>query len=170
MLTGNDIDAWLAEWAVVWGARDLAERVRVEPGRRLRSSLGRCQPALGLVRIHPALFEAENAELFREVVCHEAAHVAAYLIHGRGIRPHGREWKGLVVAAGYPARARMDPRRLSGGVQEALRPKKLYRHRCLDCGAVRMARRRCSSWRCRGCWDAGLPGELEVVSVQVPRT
>ena len=162
----QQVAAWLEEWATLWRTADLAGRIQIEPGPRLRRSLGRCQPASGRVHIHTALFESENAELFREVVCHEAAHVAVYLLHGRRVRPHGREWQQLVVAAGYPPTTRMDPRRLSGKLQKVLQPKVIYRHRCLACGATRMARRRVGSWRCRACRDAGLDGRLEIVSTR----
>ena len=162
-MNDSPMDSWLMEWAGVWRVRGLVGRVQVEPGRRLRSSLGRCEPASGKVRIHPALFEPENAELFREVACHEAAHVATYLLHGRNVRPHGREWKSLIVAAGYPPTARMNPARLSESLQERLQPRVSYRHRCLGCGATRVARRRFKRWRCRTCYEAGLNGKMQIV-------
>ena len=158
------IDAWLEQWAVVWGISDLAGRVRVEPGRRLRRSLGRCRPVSGQIQLLPALFEPENIELLREVVCHEAAHAAAHLLHGR-VRPHGREWKALMIAAGYEPRTRMDPRQLSGELQARMQPSIRYRHTCTLCGATRMAGRRVANWRCRRCRERGLEGRLRVVRV-----
>jgi predicted SprT family Zn-dependent metalloprotease len=158
------IDAWLARWAAVWGIGDLSGRVRVEPGRRLRRSLGRCRPGSGQITVLPALFEPENAELLREVVCHEAAHAAAHILHGN-VQPHGREWKDLMIAAGYEPKARMDPRRLPGGLLARMRPTTRYRHTCTICGAWRMAGRRVQDWRCRRCRQRGLEGRLRVVRV-----
>jgi hypothetical protein len=84
----------------LWGAAELAAEIKVEISSRMTRSLGRCYADRKLIRI--ARFVAEESdELFEEVLCHEAAHVAAYHLHGRSIRPHGREWKTLVQAAGY---------------------------------------------------------------------
>jgi predicted SprT family Zn-dependent metalloprotease len=162
------IDAWLAEWAVVWGIADLADRVRVEPGRRLRRSFGRCRPSSGQVDILPALFEPEYADLLREVVCHEAAHAAAHLLHGR-VRPHGREWQALMAAAGYEPTTRMDPRRLPPELLTRMQPSTRYRHTCTICGATRMAGRRVRNWRCGRCRNRGLEGWLRIVRVALAR-
>jgi SprT protein len=68
-------------------------------------SLGRCYPDRKLIRI--ARFVLDESEVvFQEVLCHEAAHVAAFHLHGQTIRPHGREWKTLIQIAGYPPSAR----------------------------------------------------------------
>ncbi len=68
-------------------------------------SLGRCYPDRKLIRVARFVLD-ESEDLFQEVLCHEAAHVAAYHLHGRTIRPHGREWKALIQMAGYPPSAR----------------------------------------------------------------
>ena len=68
-------------------------------------SLGRCYADRQLIRIARFVLE-ESEDLFREVLCHEAAHVAANHLHGRSIRPHGRQWKALLQQAGYPPSAR----------------------------------------------------------------
>lgn len=84
----------------MWGVEELAAEIRVEISSRMTRSLGRCYADRKLIRI--ARFVVEDSdELFREVLCHEAAHVAAYHLHGRSIRPHGREWRALVQQAGY---------------------------------------------------------------------
>jgi len=147
-----DITDWLTDWATIWRTGDLTQRLR-------------CDPASGRVSIHPALFNPESSDLLREVVCHEAAHVAVHLLHGSKVRPHGAEWKCLVAAAGYAPTTRMDPRNLPRQLQTALQPRTLYRHSCPVCGTTRMARRRVGSWRCRACHDAGLEGKLEIVIV-----
>lgn len=75
-------------------------------------SLGRCYPDRRLIRIARFVLE-ESEDLFQEVLCHEAAHVVAYHLHGHAIRPHGREWKALVQMAGYPPSARYSEASLS---------------------------------------------------------
>ncbi len=43
----------------------------------------------------------ENGEAFiARTVPHETAHIAAHFLHGRGIRPHGAEWRALMVLYG----------------------------------------------------------------------
>ena len=156
------IDAWLAEWSETWGIPRLASHVEIEIGRRLRTSLGRCHTHTGKIQIHPALLR-EPEPILREVVCHEAAHVAVGLLHGRRVRPHGREWATLMHTAGYAPRARMDIRTLSHDFQRAVAPRVLYDHRCKVCGTARTARRRMPAWRCRSCWIGGLVGKLEII-------
>jgi predicted SprT family Zn-dependent metalloprotease len=165
--------AWLEGWGQTWSLPQLTNVTRVEVGVRLRSSLGRCQPSSGLIRIHPTLLgdtkgakgDARNEpdeSLLKEVLCHEAAHVGVYLLHGASVRPHGPEWARLMRAAGYEPRARVDPNILPASFRTASRPKRLYQHRCPVCGASRIARRAVHRWRCRVCVEAGLPGRLEI--------
>jgi hypothetical protein len=85
-------------WGELWGVPDLADSVTVELSRRFRSSLGLCRPVEGRVRLAAHLANG-RPELLEEVLCHELAHVAVYRLHGRSVRPHGPEWKGLVRAA-----------------------------------------------------------------------
>ncbi|MFH1763631.1 MAG: SprT family zinc-dependent metalloprotease [Gemmatimonadota bacterium] len=93
------------QWAELWGLPGLTESVTVEFSGRLRSSLGNCRPIQGRIRL-AAHLENGNGELLEEVLCHELAHVAVYRLHGRRVRPHGPEWRKLVSAAGFEARAR----------------------------------------------------------------
>ena len=93
------------EWAGLWGVPGLTESVTLEFSRRLRSSLGNCRPAQSLIRL-AAHLEEKNEDLLEEVLCHELAHVAVYRLFGRSVRPHGREWKSLISAAGFEPRVR----------------------------------------------------------------
>jgi predicted SprT family Zn-dependent metalloprotease len=63
-------------------------------------SLGRCALRTGDIRLNARLLDGPEAALL-EVACHEAAHAASYILHGPKARPHGREWKALMRAAGY---------------------------------------------------------------------
>jgi len=58
----------------------------VQTSKRLRTTLGRCRPQTGEIRIAAFLVDAP-AHLLDEVVCHELAHAAAYALHGAGIPP-----------------------------------------------------------------------------------
>ena len=66
---------WLREWSSRWRTSDLPDRVHIVFSSRLHASLGRCSPRTGSIRLNPGLLEADP-EILREVVCHEAAHVA----------------------------------------------------------------------------------------------
>ncbi|MCP3980292.1 MAG: SprT family zinc-dependent metalloprotease [bacterium] len=156
--------AWLQTWADVWGVPDLPDRLRVEYAPRLRRSLGRCTPATGHIRLHPALRDA-GISLLKEVLCHEAAHAAVYLLYGAGRRPHGVEWARLMRAAGFEPRARVDEADLPDVVRKASQPRRLYRHRCPVCGTQRTARRVVRRWRCRRCLEAGLDGLLSITTL-----
>ena len=100
-----EFQAWIAGWGAIWSVPDLPSRVRISFNRRLTRSLGRCTPRTGSIRLNPRLLHAGPGVL-REVVCHEAAHAAAWILHGGAARAHGREWKELMRRAGYAPRAR----------------------------------------------------------------
>ena len=156
-----NIRDWLDEWSRLWSVPQLPKKLQITPNPRLRNSLGRSHPATGRIHLHKQLAD-EPESLLREVVCHEAAHVAVHLLYGRRVRPHGPEWARLMRTAGYEPRVRMDTARLSPTFQAAVRPSTLYRHQCPLCGAARTARRPVRRWRCRGCHDAGYDGRLEI--------
>lgn len=162
-MAGERIQQWLSEWAAIWHVPDLRDRVRVEPTTRLRRSLGRCMPGSGRIRIQRALLDGSET-LLREVVCHEAAHAAAHLLHGARIKPHGAEWRRLMAEAGYRPRVRIALDDLPPALRDAARPKKVWRHACAVCGAFRDAGRPVRAWRCRGCYEGGRDGRLEITS------
>ena len=100
-----DIHRALQSWCHVWAADDLAAQITVEFSSRMTRSLGRCYPERNLIRIAQFVLEDSDA-LVQEVLCHEAAHLAAHHLYGSSIRPHGPEWKALMLAAGYPPSVR----------------------------------------------------------------
>lgn len=153
------------KWVALWGVPELADDTTIEWSGRMTSSLGRSHPRTRLVRIAAYLKRAEPA-LVEEVLCHEMAHVAAYAIHGENLRrPHGPEWKELMVAAGYPPKVRME-------VPPGLAPKRtrrrsrfVYLHLCRWCKMSRLARRAMRRWRCARCRNNGFDGKLEIARV-----
>ena len=82
-------------WAELWGLPGLADSVTVEYSSRFRTSLGRCRPMHGRIRLAARLKEGDP-DLLEEVFCHELAHVAAFRLHGVVARPHGPEWEAVL--------------------------------------------------------------------------
>ena len=154
-------EAWLTTWASVWGVADLPSRVCILFSRRVRASLGRCTPATGAIRLNQRLREAAP-ELLREVVCHEVAHVAVWMLHEGRARSHGQEWKDLMRRAGYEPRVRWVKATLSESVRAHRQPEILYVHACPVCGSHWIAKRSVTVWRCGACRNAGLEGRLEI--------
>jgi SprT protein len=110
---------WLTAWGALWHVPELPAKAQIVFSRRLTAALGRCTPQSGSIRLNPGLLEAP-VETLREIVCHEAAHVAAWLLHGRRARPHGREWKDLMRLAGYEPHVRW----AEGSVPLGVRPRR----------------------------------------------
>ncbi len=164
----------LEEWGRIWGLPGLLHDVDVTFSARLKRSLGRCRPATGRIVLAEKL-RSGSPELLTEVLCHEAAHVAAYRLYGDRVDPHGPEWRRLVREAGFTPRVRApaEPSRSSsagrcGSRPAAARPDSgvRYEHRCPVCQAVRVARRKVMSWGCSECISLGLPGRLIITQVR----
>jgi len=155
----------LEHWAALWGVTGLEERLTITFSRRLRSSLGRCSPVNGEVRLAAFLLDSPR-ELLDEVVCHEAAHAAVYELHGRRVKPHGHEWKGLMQGAGYEPKARIKFADLPQAVRVTTDRRMFWEHRCPVCQARRIARRPVRAWRCAACFTAGLDGVLIITRLE----
>jgi predicted SprT family Zn-dependent metalloprotease len=147
----------LTKWASLWGVAGLEQRLEITFSGRFRSSLGRCAPARGEIRLAAYLLTGPT-ELLLEALCHEAAHAAAYALHGAQLRPHGPEWRVLMRAAQYEPRARLPASVLPPHFPQTAR----WSHRCPVCHASRVARRKMTGWRCAACRRVGLRGELVI--------
>lgn len=153
----------LSTWAREWGLPGLENKVSVAYSVRLRRSLGRCTPVDGRIVLCVSLRSASPEQL-APVLCHEAAHAATFLLYGRQVAPHGREWAELVKAVGHtPSMAILKPDPTI--LQAPRHHRKTYRfeHRCPVCQSVRWAARQVSRWRCAECRAAGLDGVLEIL-------
>lgn len=143
----------------VWNLPELQLEVEVVFSPKLTRNLGRAIPSRGIVTLHVALASAPR-RLLREVLSHEAAHIAVFRRHGESKRPHGPEWAELVRQAGYkPSKSLVvaasgDPKRRAST--------RRYEHLCPVCQVVRVAKRPMPRWRCQGCADAGLQGTLRI--------
>lgn len=113
--------SWLKEDMAVWGLRSMADEIEVRINTRMTRSLGNARPVEKRVTL-AAWLMTRPEELICEVLCHEAAHIAVFTLHGRGCRPHGKEWKDLMVRAGFEPRVRID-------VPDAPRPRRRRRRR-----------------------------------------
>lgn len=153
----------LAQLAGIWQVAGLAERIRIVPSSRMTRTLARAFPTTGLIRISSHVLASGAEDLIREIVTHEAAHVACRMRLGRRkVRPHGAEWAALMRLAGYPPRARMDVKdvpALGGAFTPRRRPLR-YEHHCPACGWTRHARTTNRRWRCAACVRAGRKGLL----------
>ena len=159
--------AHLAHWAYLWSLPDLPDEITIELSPRLRSSIGLCYPERSLIRLHPVVRELDEP-VFLEILCHELAHIAVHRHHGRGCKPHGREWVGFVESAGFDARTRLPPDRVfATPEQRATRKTILWHHRCPHCGASRTARRPVYTWRCSTCRKRGRKGALEIYREEI---
>ncbi len=153
----------LSVWGKLWGIDDLPSRVSIEFSTRMRSSLGRCKPSTGNIRIHSALSKPVYSSTLITVLCHEAAHVAAYLKHGNSIKPHGPEWKSLAHKAGISTRASLsfDISKEELGITK--RNKYIYKHQCTICQGGFTALRTDRRWRCKHCSELGIDASFNVI-------
>jgi len=163
MINRDKIARLLSGWAETWGVPGLEDRLTVEFSRRIRTTLGRCYPDRQTLRLADWLREAP-AELFEEVLCHEAAHAAVFELYGAGPKPHGPEWRRLLTVAGFEPRVSLPANLLPQSQKQRLARARVYDHRCPVCHAYRVARRPMRRWRCSRCAASGLPGELEITS------
>ena len=139
----------------------MADELTITLSTRFRTCLGRCTPGSNEIRVAAFLVQA-SPELLREVLCHEAAHAAVYRLHGGGVRPHGREWRHLMRAAGFRPRASIPSDELDRQPVEMARRRVRWEHRCPTCGMRHSAGRPVKTWRCANCRRRGLDGRLEI--------
>lgn len=151
---GNEFQSKSALLFSLWCMPEVACRVDIQFSKRLRSTLGRTRVDIYRVRLNPLLAKA-NDGLLEEVICHELAHIAVYERFGGKAKPHGPEWASFVRQAGFEPRLSAD----IGGEVKHIKGRR-YEHFCPICQAVRYAKRPMASWRCGGCVDAGLEGQL----------
>ncbi|MFN3231257.1 MAG: SprT-like domain-containing protein [Alphaproteobacteria bacterium] len=147
----------LGRWFDLWGCAGLDQRVTIAVNNRFQTTLGRYEHRDRRISIAAFLLEGPPA-LLEEILCHEAAHAAVAHLHPRRVKPHGAEWRALMRAAGYKARATM--RVDDAGITLPRRRKAAWRHSCPVCKASRNAGRPVRQWRCARCLAKGLNGEL----------
>lgn len=158
--TERRIVATLRHWQRLWHAPGLASTASVRFSTRLHATAGRCALAKREIVLNAALLDGSPQRLL-EVLCHEAAHLAAHLRYGRLPRLHGSLWAELVRKAGFEPTRRLDTRDALSGRREALR-RQVVVHTCPVCQTRRVAKRAVPQWRCAECVAAGLPGRFAI--------
>ena len=126
--------------------------IAIVPNARLRTTLARYRPATA--RLELSNTAARSRDLPR-ILVHELAHAAAVELHGRRVRPHGKEWKALVEAA---ERAGLTTPGRGTRRKPAQPTAARYTHTCPVCQFSKTAKRRVTTWRCPDCLANGLPG------------
>lgn len=59
-------------------------------------SAGAAYPQRNLLRFNMSLYRDNSEHFLRQTVAHEVAHLLAYTLHGRKIRPHGPQWQAIM--------------------------------------------------------------------------
>lgn len=77
--------------------------IRIRPSRRMSASLARAYPQRGEIAVAVQVLSSRHLE---EVLAHEVAHLVCWWRHGR-TRPHGAEWRAIMVEAGHEPRVRL---------------------------------------------------------------
>jgi len=155
--------AFFARWALPVQLNHL----RIEYSYRMTASLARTYPRKTLIRLS-SLLMCEYDDLLPQIICHEVAHLAVYLMHGSDARPHGPEWARLVAEAGFSPHRRLAlPSNSRQTGQEWGATCTNYLHRCLVCQSIRKSKRRIPNWRCQRCLDAGLSGEIAIEKIAI---
>jgi len=150
--------ARVAELTALWELPDVADAITVEFSSRLSRSLGRADLFSGRIVLSKNLCGYPG--LLDHALCHELAHIVAFLLVGPSESVHGPTWKRLMGEAGHDPVVRLPLRlqRVKGKSEQVQR----YQHRCPVCQFTRIAARRMPSWRCADCAAAGLDGRLEI--------
>lgn len=152
---------WVAKLGEGWGLPRLGSEVSINVSTRMRVSLGRCAPGMGVIRIASFLLDGPPA-LLEEVLAHELAHVATARLHGPGCRPHGVEWRALMREAGHDPRPTIPHAELDRLIPLDEGRRVSWVHRCPRCDARRLAGRPVKQWRCSRCQVFGFGGRLIV--------
>ncbi|AGA89539.1 hypothetical protein Thimo_0700 [Thioflavicoccus mobilis 8321] len=63
----------------------------------------RIAPTGTQIRYNRQLLHDNPTEFLNQTIPHEVAHLVAYRVFGRRIRPHGREWQAVMAFFGAPA-------------------------------------------------------------------
>lgn len=135
------------------GEEHRAERVRVAFNPRLRSSIGRSEPARARIYLNPRLIDLYPDELVPTLV-HELCHVVA------GIRAgHGPRWRALMERCGFAPDTYHDL-----DLPAELLRRRHWRWRCRTCGFAYVRQTRSARhYRCGRCGGAlRVTGEVRV--------
>lgn len=57
---------------------------------------GQALPERNILRFNPIFLVNANTDYLEQIVAHEVAHLVAFHLFGKNIRPHGKEWAGIM--------------------------------------------------------------------------
>lgn len=80
-------------------ARQRFGRTFVKPYVRMDlrgTTAGQAWPSKNMLRFNAMLYAQNSEHFLHHTVAHEVAHLLAYELFGRGIKPHGKEWQGIM--------------------------------------------------------------------------
>ena len=80
------------------------------------------------IRYNLAMSRLQPLQFVEQTVPHEVAHVVAYLLHGKSIRPHGREWRAIMAEFGFASAERCHDFQLPE--QQQTRHQRRWRYAC----------------------------------------
>jgi len=159
-----DTTQLLIKLGKIWGIPMLNKKLAIEVSHRLKKSLGRCIPTKGLIRLNPILLNTKHSAICEEVLCHEVAHYVVFLNNGPNCRPHGKEWKDLLMTAGFLPSTKLKSSILPKQTY-AKKPKKLkikYHHSCLICHSTWIYKRPMPNTICPHCKEVGVDSKLTI--------
>ena len=148
-------------WIRQWRVPTLLRQISVRRNNLLRTTVARWCEKMKCLELGPKFFKMTGRQ--DEILCHELAHAAAVQIHGRGVSPHGPEWRALVAAAGFSPRSALKASKSSVQVS---RGSSWYEHRCPVCHAVRFAKKPMMQWGCAECSQQGLASLLKITKLE----
>lgn len=152
----------LSRWAALWGVPELVH-VSLSYSSRMTKAIGLVRPSLGRVTLSDRVLDLP-VEVSLEVLCHEVAHIATYLLHGPLAKPHGPEWRRLVQRAGYEPTTTLRLHDVEHRLRRRSRPR--VRYECPVCHDVYHVARRSSRLRCSACLAEG--SEVPLVRTSPP--
>jgi len=150
-------------WIRQWRVPTLLQQISLRRNDSLRTTIARWRENEKCLELGPKFFRMRRRQ--DEIVCHELAHAAARRIYGKGVSPHGAEWRALIAAAGYLPSVTFTAAKSSSQVSRRVGGT-WYEHRCPVCHAVRFAKKRMPQWRCPECTEQALPGHLEITKLE----
>ena len=159
MPVNDNLNQIVRDLCHIWDHPDISAEVQIFYSHRLRTSLGLADPINKQIKLNPCLQQAED-KLVESVICHELAHIITFNRFGRRAKPHGHQWRLLMIAAG------VEPRTTHPVTQELTRrTTRRFNHICPVCQNQRTARRVMRNWRCKHCATVGLEGNLQIEEI-----
>jgi predicted SprT family Zn-dependent metalloprotease len=155
----------LASWGMLWRLPELGRQAEVKFSTRLNYALGIGDTRRYRITLNDVLLHERNRTLLICTLCHEAAHIAAFRLHGVFISQHGPEWQALMRAAGFDPQVSRPADEVFGLEERMALSRRRYQYDCPVCGfsGVRGSRNR---WlRCGACQRAGREGLLAITRV-----